>query len=226
MREPNKPKLAKFQDRGNNVKNRFIMQYIDQTLYYHPYLINGKEAYLFRNITNEATGELLVDHLWMNKSKTLANLNMRKGDIVVLDAYAELYLTGNEYHYLNVRRPAHKKTYRLLYPSNAKVIGNEEVILPKILSLEDLKIYDDFKSLFDSMVGKMPFDLLLVHLWDNRFRYNLINRVGNVASKDYPPLCVFIDTWDSLSDRDRTALLDCRKYRYSDLIEFLALLKE
>lgn len=212
------------QDKGDNIKSIFQMTYCYTSLY-HAYLCDKLQCHLFINVKNER-GQVIAPFIWMNHNRTMANLNLERGDVIVLEAYAEKYTYGNEYHPLNVYRGKYK-TWRLLYPSKAMKIGKELIEEAKVLNLSNLKLYDTFNDYAESMkiINIENYFYDLIHLVDNTLIENIFNRRGNVISKDYAIRCIPINCWLALTDEQRTKVLDNRKYTYTQILEYQEMMK-
>ena len=154
------------QDKGDNIKSVWQMTYVC-TSPYHAYLIHSLPCHLFINVKDEK-GRVVAPLIWMNANKTINGLELERGDVIQVEAYAEMYKLGNEYHRLNVHRGKHK-IFRLLYPSNAMKIGQELVPYSKILNLSNLKVYEDFDSYTQSMniISYETYHYEFIHLIDN-----------------------------------------------------------
>ena len=216
--------LKQAQDRGDNIKSIFTMTYVC-TSPYHAYLVHSLPCHLFINVKDEK-GRIVAPLIWMNHNQTMANLCLERGDVIQVEAYAEKYNLGGEYHRLNTTRGKHK-IFRLLYPSNAIKIGQELVPYSKILNLSNLKVYDTFDDYTQSMniISYETYHYEFIHLIDCTDIKNLFNRRGNVISTQYPIRCIFLDVWLALSPEQRTKILDNRKYTYTQIIDYIKLMR-
>jgi hypothetical protein len=75
---------------------------------------------LFKNIT-DASGVLVADHIWMDKTKALAEALLNPGDKIAFDAQVEEYTRGYFGHRDSVWVPA-SIDYRLSWLTQVEVV--------------------------------------------------------------------------------------------------------
>ena len=142
----------------------------------HPYILNDitkkPNSYLVADLYDVQTNEFIADYAWININKTLLDLQAQPGDRIQANYYAEKYRLGKEYHPLNtIRRP--NNLYRLKYPTNAKIIGHEDIISPLDKPVMDLQTGQEYPSFYlycentPFHRSREDFELLLIQLVDS-----------------------------------------------------------
>lgn len=69
-------------------------------------------------------GNIVTDHLWFNKTKGFAKLELEEGDIVKFDARVSEYEKGYKgYNYMQRILNPVSKDYRLTYPTKIELVS-------------------------------------------------------------------------------------------------------
>lgn len=103
----------------------------------------------------------------------------------------------------------------MIYPTNIECIGfDENIVSPldkPIISLRTTEVFDNFAQYYDSLniksISKEEWELRVIALIDAENIELLLNRNGRINTASYPPLCMFLDTFNKLSKDQQLALM-------------------
>ena len=123
-------------------------------------------------------------------------------------------LPGREQHRLSVYRTI-RQLWRLVYPSNIECIGfDENIVSPynkPIISLRTGEQFNNFPDYYNSLDissnSREEWELRLIALIDAEQIDLLLNRKGNINTASYPPYCMYLDTFNKLSQEQRLSLM-------------------
>ena len=123
-------------------------------------------------------------------------------------------LPGREQHRLSVYRTI-RQLWRLIYPTNIECIGfDENIVSPynkPIISLRTGEVFDNFAQYYDSLniksISKEEWELRVIALIDAENIELLLNRNGRINTASYPPLCMYVDTFNKLTKEQQLALM-------------------
>lgn len=162
----------------------------------HPYIMNVTEepnSYLVQNVYDVLENEFIAEYMWININKTLLDLEAQPGDRIQANYYSEKYRLGKEYHQLNtVRRP--NSLYRLKWPTNAKIIGHEDITSILYKPVVDLQTGIEYKTFLeytyrtDFCRSPVDKDLLLIQLIDSLNYIPIWLNLGTVKYKRIQPI--------------------------------------
>ena len=123
-------------------------------------------------------------------------------------------LPGREQHRLSVYRTI-RQLWRLVYPTNIELIGfDENIVSPynkPIISLRTGEQFDNFPDYYNSLDissnSREEWELRLIALIDGEQIDLLLNRNGNINTASYPPYCMYMDTFNKLSQEQQLSLM-------------------
>ena len=123
-------------------------------------------------------------------------------------------LPGREQHRLSVYRTI-RQLWRLVYPTNIELIGfDENIVSPynkPIISLRTGEQFDNFPDYYNSLDissnSREEWELRLIALIDGEQIDLLLNRNGNINTASYPPYCMYLDTFNKLSQEQQLSLM-------------------
>lgn len=125
-------------------------------------------------------------------------------------------LPGREHHRLSVYRTI-RQLWRLIYPTNIECIGHDNIISPldkPIISLRTGEQFNNFAQYYNSLniksISKEEYELRLITLIDGEEIDLLLNRNGRINTASYPPYCMFLDTFNKLTQEQQRVLIPCR----------------
>lgn len=72
----------------------------------------------------DSNGKKMTDHLWFNKTKGFASLDLKEGDIIQFDARVAACEKGYKGYREDVYAPI-KTDYKLSYPTKISIIGRQ-----------------------------------------------------------------------------------------------------
>ena len=123
-------------------------------------------------------------------------------------------LPGREQHRLSVYRTI-RQLWRLVYPTNIECIGfDENIVSPynkSIISLRTGEVFNNFPDYYNSLDissnSKEEWELRVIALIDAENIELLLNRNGNINTASYPPYCMYLDTFNKLSQEQQLSLM-------------------
>ena len=123
-------------------------------------------------------------------------------------------LRGREQHRLSVYRTI-RQLWRLIYPTNIECIGfDENIVSPlnkRIISLRTTEVFDNFPDYYNSLDissnSREEWELRVIALIDAENIELLLNRNGRINTASYPPLCMYMDTFNKLTKEQQLALM-------------------
>lgn len=123
-------------------------------------------------------------------------------------------LPGREQHRLSVYRTI-RQLWRLVYPSNIECIGfDENIVSPldkQVINLRTGEQFNNFAQYYNSLniksISKEEWELRLIALIDGEQIDLLLNRNGNINTASYPPYCMYLDTFNKLSQEQQLSLM-------------------
>ena len=123
-------------------------------------------------------------------------------------------LPGREQHRLSVYRTI-RQLWRLVYPTNIECIGfDENIVSPldkQVINLRTGEQFDNFAQYYNSLniksISKEEWELRLIALIDGEQIDLLLNRNGNINTASYPPYCMYMDTFNKLSQEQQLSLM-------------------
>ena len=75
----------------------------------------------------DSDGNIIADHLWFNKTKGFASLNLQEGDVVQFDARVKEYIKGYfGYDFITQLENPPRKDYKLSHPTKLKIISKKK----------------------------------------------------------------------------------------------------
>jgi hypothetical protein len=80
-----------------------------------------EQTILLKDICDQ-TGQRVCDHLWFNRTKAFALLNLQPGDTVAFDARVKAYEKGYFGRRWDVDKPA-EIDYKLSHPTRVRKVG-------------------------------------------------------------------------------------------------------
>ena len=203
------PELSKY----TNKKGSFIATVTNVRLNHcHPYINSYRDtpSMLLYNLYSIEDNEYIARYYWVNWNRSWEKANLKVGDIVEFNANSISYFTGREHHRLSVYRVT-RQLYRLVYPSNIEVIGHEDIENPlekPIINLRTVQQCDNITQYYktEHCINSEEQELLLIALIDAENIDLLINRNGNINCTSYPPLCMYVDTYDKLTQEQQQTI--------------------
>ena len=159
-----------------NKRGLFEFTWTDIGICTHPYILNDitkkPNSYLVADLYDVEQHKMIAEYAFVNINKTLLDLDPQPGDRIQANYYAEKYRLGKEYHPLNtIRRPTN--LYRIKWPTNAKIIGHEDIISPLDKPVMDLQTGHEYPNFYTYCENtpfhrnREDFELLLIQLIDS-----------------------------------------------------------
>ena len=149
----------------------------------------------------------------MNWNRSWEKQHPKPGDIFEFTANSCSYRTGREHHRLSVYRTI-RELWRLVYPANIECIGHDDIISPldkQVINLRTGEEFDNFAQYYNSLgiksISKEEWELRLIALIDGEQIDLLLNRNGRINCTNYPPLCMYLDTFNKLTKDQQLALM-------------------
>ena len=85
------------------------------------------ETVLLCDVVQASTNKGVTDHLWFNKTKGFAELDLQPGDIVQFSARVDEYEKGYKGYRDDVWDHPIETDYRLTYPTKLKKVGKRKL---------------------------------------------------------------------------------------------------
>lgn len=200
-----------------NKKGSFIATYTGVHLeHVHPYInsYKGTPSILMQDLYSVEDNEYISRYYFLNWNRSWAKQNPKPGQIFEFNANSISYFTGREHHRLSVYRTI-RQLWRLIYPSNIECIGfDENIVSPlekPIISLRTGEEFNNFAQYYNSLniksISKEEWELRLIALIDGEQIDLLLNRSGRINCTSYPPYCMYMDTFNKLTQEQQLALM-------------------
>lgn len=103
--------LAKLKEERKRFKGEFVRTGVKSG-----YMGRTEETILLKNVTLNDSSIILTDHLWFNKTKSFAVLELNEGDLVEFDGRCKKYTKGYKGYREDVFNPI-REDYKISHPT-------------------------------------------------------------------------------------------------------------
>lgn len=182
----------------------------------HPYInsYKGTPSMLMQDLYSIEDNEYISRYYFLNWNRSWAKQKPKIGQIYEFNANSISYFTAREQHRLSVYRTI-RQLWRLIYPTNIECIGfDENIVSPynkPIISLRTGEVFNNFAQYYNSLniksISKEEWELRVIALIDAENIELLLNRNGNINTASYPPYCMYLDTFNKLTQEQQLALM-------------------